>query len=175
MKIRGFTAVELLVTITIMAILLTLAVVNVRSTQVNARDSERSADVENIGLALEGFYAMDHSSFTKVYPGTLDFTSTYVMTYIKEHVHENSLRAPGVEPSDPISLIVATNNSTTPASVTPAPTTKTYVYQPLTSSGALCSILDSPCRRFNIYYQLEKATSNCPAPQKICTYKSKNR
>ena len=40
MKARGFTVVEILVVIIIMAILLTLAVVNVRSTQINARDAE---------------------------------------------------------------------------------------------------------------------------------------
>lgn len=38
MERRGFTIVELIITITIMGILLTLAVVNVGTTQLNARD-----------------------------------------------------------------------------------------------------------------------------------------
>ena len=50
---RGFTIVELIITITIMGILLVLAVVNVSGTQAQARDDERKADVESISLNLE--------------------------------------------------------------------------------------------------------------------------
>lgn len=173
---RGFSVVEILVVIIVMAILLTLAVVNVRSTQVNARDSERTVDVENIALTLERFHAANHSGgFSQTYPGTMDFSSAYVTKFINDNIHESSLRAPGVESDEPISLISATNNDTSPANVTPTLTLKTYIYQPLTANGDLCPTLDSPCRRFNIYYRLERATSDCPAPTNICTYKSKYR
>ena len=176
MKMRGFSVVEVLVVIIVMAILLTLAVVNVRSTQVNARDSERTVDVENIALTFERFYAANHSGgLSQTYPGTTDFSGTYVTKFINSSIHESSLRAPGVKPNEPVSLISATNSTTTPAGVTPTPTLKTYIYQPLTADGNLCSTLDSPCRRFNIYYRLERATSDCPAPTNICTYKSKYR
>jgi prepilin-type N-terminal cleavage/methylation domain-containing protein len=53
---RGFTIVELIVTITIMGILLVLAVVAVSSTQLSARDQERAADVEAIKSNLEAIY-----------------------------------------------------------------------------------------------------------------------
>jgi prepilin-type N-terminal cleavage/methylation domain-containing protein len=56
MRTRGFTIVELIITITIMGILLTLAVVGVGTTQMNARDNERKADIEAIALHLESFY-----------------------------------------------------------------------------------------------------------------------
>lgn len=59
---RGFTIVELIITITIMGILLTLAVVNVNATQVSARDDQRKADVEAIANHLESFYASGASS-----------------------------------------------------------------------------------------------------------------
>lgn len=57
MKQRGFTIVELLITITIMGILLALGTVVLSSTQVQARDDERKADVQAIQIALESFYA----------------------------------------------------------------------------------------------------------------------
>lgn len=53
---RGFTIVELIVTITIMGILLVLAVVAVSSTQLSARDQERATDVEAIKSNLEAIY-----------------------------------------------------------------------------------------------------------------------
>jgi hypothetical protein len=43
-----------------MVILMTLAVVNVRSTQINARDTERKTDAESIARGLEQNYLMDN-------------------------------------------------------------------------------------------------------------------
>lgn len=53
---RGYTIVELIITITIMGILLTLAVVGVNSTLVRARDDERKADIESVQSHLESYY-----------------------------------------------------------------------------------------------------------------------
>ena len=53
---RGFTIVELIITITIMGILLALAVVNVNGTQVKARDDQRVSSVQTIGNYLDIFY-----------------------------------------------------------------------------------------------------------------------
>jgi len=52
----------MIITITIMGILLLLAVVNVNSSQVRARDDERRTDIASIGLALESFYNSGMSS-----------------------------------------------------------------------------------------------------------------
>jgi prepilin-type N-terminal cleavage/methylation domain-containing protein len=54
---RGFTIVELIITITIMGILLTLAVVNVGTTQMKARDDQRITSIQTIGTYLDTFYA----------------------------------------------------------------------------------------------------------------------
>lgn len=56
MRTRGFTIIELIITITIMGILLTLAAVGLATTQVKARDDERRTDVEAIKTNLESFY-----------------------------------------------------------------------------------------------------------------------
>ncbi len=64
MRRRGFTIVELVIVITIMAILLTLGVVNLRSAQANARDTERKTDIESIAQHLETYYTSGTDSST---------------------------------------------------------------------------------------------------------------
>ncbi len=61
---RGFTLIEILVTISIMVILLTLAVANLRSTQVQARDTERRNDAESIARGLEERYNLGNTTAT---------------------------------------------------------------------------------------------------------------
>jgi len=49
----GFTFVELLVTVTIMAVMMAVAIVSYSSTNVRSRDTKRKADLETIRSALE--------------------------------------------------------------------------------------------------------------------------
>ena len=53
---KGFTIVELVVVMTIMAILLTLGVASFNSSQTKARDAEREGDVGTIAKGLEARY-----------------------------------------------------------------------------------------------------------------------
>ena len=66
MKLHGFTVVELIITMAIMVILLTLAVVSLRSGQVAARDDERASKAQTIANGLEGIY---NHGFTPVGTG----------------------------------------------------------------------------------------------------------
>jgi len=50
MKRRGFTIIELIIVVTIMGILLTIGVVNLRGSQANGRDAERKVDVDTIAF-----------------------------------------------------------------------------------------------------------------------------
>lgn len=186
MKQRGFTIVELLVVIIIMAILLTLAVVNVRSTQIQARDNERRVDTENIAKAMESFYGDTHqigspSSPTKTYPsrpGVSDTSpSNWIMPYLEEKTPLASFYAPGADTEGAKSLVVATNTNTNPASVAPQPTVTTYVYQPLQRDGNLCdNFYLQLCVTFNLYYKLEQATDECPAAaNNVCVIRSKHQ
>ena len=54
---RGFTVVEVLITLAVMAILLTLGVVSLRGMQANARDKERESDIQTMARGLERRYA----------------------------------------------------------------------------------------------------------------------
>ncbi len=53
---RAFTIIELIIVITIMGILVTLGVVNLRGSQSNGRDAERKVDIETIATHLESYY-----------------------------------------------------------------------------------------------------------------------
>lgn len=53
---RGFTLVELLIVMVILAILLSLGLGNYFSSQAKSRDSRRKADLQNITRALEVYY-----------------------------------------------------------------------------------------------------------------------
>ena len=53
---RGFTVVEVLVTLVVISILLGLGTVGLRSTLANGRDAERRADIETIARGLEARY-----------------------------------------------------------------------------------------------------------------------
>jgi len=152
---RGFTIVELLIVIAIMGILLVLAVVNVRSTQITARDTERKGDVEAIGLALENFYRNDfRNTDTGTSSGRYPSTGLVpIPSSVLPDLDPKSYIAPGETTN---SLVAATNADQTPTGVTPQPTLGQYVYQPLSHNGTnwiVCSSGD--CRKFNIYYRLE--------------------
>jgi prepilin-type N-terminal cleavage/methylation domain-containing protein len=181
MKQRGFTIVELLVVITVMAILLTLAVVNLSATQVQARDSERRMDVENIATALESFYNSFDGDQTNTYPSTVAAltASSAANKVLRENTGDGSLHAPGIDTNSAWSFVVATNSIQTTAGVLPAPTTATYVYQPLSQNASAVSLCtDSAgigCTKFNIFYRLEKPTDECPAPSNICVLRSKRQ
>ncbi len=163
---QAFTIVEILITITIMGILLTLAVVNVNSSQMNARDSERKADIEAIASSFETYYntvntnPSDGSDFWmsgSSYPDLYFLTNDTELKRATPDIDLKVVRAPGVDKTQPMSLIPATNATQTTAGVAPQPTFTTYVYQPLSSTNALCadSFTAGGCRKFNIFYRLE--------------------
>lgn len=159
----GFTVVELILTITIMAVLMTVAVVGLRSTQASGRDEERKSDVDIISRSLEQFYSADTSSGTATSGRYIGTSAVEVSTLanLLPDLGQDALHAPQIATSDPISLVPATNAAQSAAGVLPQPTINTYVYQPLsynagTSTSALCTDhTTTECRKFNLYYQLE--------------------
>lgn len=57
MRGKGFTLVELLVTISILAVLMTLALISYQNIQKNARDARRKSDIVSIQSALEQYHS----------------------------------------------------------------------------------------------------------------------
>lgn len=146
----------------IMALLMTLAVVNLRGTQANSRDQKRKTDVSVIARNIEMFYNTGNgvtSDHLGHYPGTddMDLESNILMTL--RDIDSSTLRAPGVSSASPVSLKNASNNGAQ------TPSIADYIYQPLTSAGALCT---TSCTRFNLYYKLETVVD-------VQTIKSKNQ
>lgn len=154
MNHRGFTILELLIVISIMGILLTLGVLNLRGSQVNVRDSERKADIETLASHLETYYTSgkDDSTTIGTYPSTQLIPS--VATYFLRDIDMKSMMAPGVTDAN-LTFFTATNNVQTTAGVLPQPTFDQYIYQPLKSDGSLCTQSADECVEFNLYYKLE--------------------
>ncbi len=162
----GFTVVELLVVIVILGILLTLAVVNLTSGQVGARDEERENDVTIIASNLETFYSSGNGALPAgSYPGVDQRASDATLLTALRDLEPATLRAPGL--ASGISLVPATNAIATTAGVLPQPTNTTYVYQPLLN-GSLCATTASKCRSFVLYYKSESTNT-------VIAVKSKNQ
>ena len=157
MKQRGFTLVELMITVTIMVILLTLAVVNLTSTQVSQRDSERSTEATTIANNLETYYksGVNGSTVLGRYPSTamLAGGGTAIKSFLP-YIDLESVTAPDAA-SVAASFVPATNDIESPAGVQPQPTVTQYVYQPIQNDGSLCTTETQECRRFGIFYRTE--------------------
>ena len=64
MKSRGFTIVELLIVIVVIAILAAITIVGFNGVQARSRDSMRKADINALAKALEVHY-INHGSYTQ--------------------------------------------------------------------------------------------------------------
>lgn len=155
-RTHGFTLIELLIVIVIVGILLTLGVVNLSSTQVTARDSQRSGNVQAIQAALEAFWQQGGNGIPAgQYPSTQLVGNP--QNYLTD-LNSNALLAPNTS-SD--SLVAATNPTQTATGVTPQPTPTTYVYQSIANDGSLCTSDSSQvCTSYNLYYYSE--TNSAP-------------
>ncbi|MCX6728372.1 MAG: type II secretion system protein [Candidatus Saccharibacteria bacterium] len=161
MRRRGFTIIELVIVITVMAALIALGVVNLRSSQANGRDTERKTDVESIAQQLEAYYTSGTDNSTDVggYPSTSITATQNAMTTALRDVDTDSLTAPGLtDPMTPTQTFIPASCSgacvQTTAGVTPQPNINQYVYQPLHSDGTLCNDAVE-CRKFNLFYRQE--------------------
>jgi type II secretory pathway pseudopilin PulG len=159
-RATGFTVVELVITMAIVALLLVLGVANLRNTEVTGRDEGRKSDNTTTALFLETLYdngTAANPEYKGAYPPTSAVsTSGNITTWFTDFDLKN-LRAPGVN-APTFSITPATNNVQTVGGVAPQPTISSYVYQPIDGSGALCTTLGN-CRKFNLYYLPEKTGS----------------
>lgn len=147
----GFSIIELMISIAIIGVLLLLVFAYFPSTQQRARDQERIADAQTIARYLEQRYREKASTAFPSYPTTTSFASD--VPQLISGGFKDASRAPGQSSN---SIVMATSN----ADLTAAATTQTYIYQPLLTSGALCTAAteSNPCARFRIWYKLENGS-----------------
>lgn len=191
---RGFTLVELLITITVMVILMSLAVISVRSTQANARDEERKSDIENIARGLERRYTDGNPVATMPwtakgsYPGVNEvlhglgglqstFTPTQVtngyLTSLLPGTTTKSFTAPtsssvdfGMWCTSSCTGYSSASLATTMASINSYTTTSKYTYSPVDRNNNIC--YNGDCVKFYLYYRSE-------VDGQLYTVKSKNQ
>jgi prepilin-type N-terminal cleavage/methylation domain-containing protein len=134
-KSKGFTIVELLIVIVVIAILATLVIVTFTGIQQKARDSKRETDIDALDSHLEAFYA-DNG----YYPTITDMTSSSWVA--------NNMK--GLDPSaltDPKGTLITGN----------APATGTYVYSYVTQGCTTTQASSSTngCTSFVLTAELE--------------------
>ncbi len=160
----------------IMAILLTLATINIGSSQAHSRDDERNADTTSIARGLEARYRNGNplasagwSLGPGTYPGVNEllhasgqsvsgFSPVQVTDgYLEREftgTTDKTFSAPGRNSIDLIpvcsSSCGAAGNTTTIEALT---TVNTYVYEPVDTSNQVC--MNGGCVRYNLYWRGE--------------------
>ncbi|HRJ06129.1 MAG TPA: type II secretion system protein [Candidatus Saccharibacteria bacterium] len=196
---RGFTVVEILVTLVIMAILLTLGVVSMRSVQASARDQERQSDVETIARGLEQRYNRGNPVITATtdpneakagsYPGVnemIHMTGDFRSGYTPDTVPGGYLYAalPGTSPgsfSNPagqniwtIVCVWACSPAGNSAQISSAfGGSDKYVYEPVDVNGNICCC--GNCNSFNLYWKSETDSTVVNGIAGLKTVKSLHR
>ncbi|MEO6761381.1 MAG: prepilin-type N-terminal cleavage/methylation domain-containing protein [Candidatus Saccharimonadales bacterium] len=136
-KSKGFTIVELLIVIVIIAILATLVIVTFTGIQKKARDSQRQTDINAVDSHLEAFYA--EKGF---YPSFADLSST---TWVSANMK-------GLDPE----ALIGPKGGTLVAG---AATGDQYGYQVTDSTKASCETDDTTCAIFTLGAVLEGSTT----------------
>lgn len=148
MKSRsGFTIVELLIVIVVIAILATISIVAYNGIQSRARDAERKSDGSAIQKHVEIFY-IDNG----FYPGVGQLQSladqghaNWVKNNLKG-LNGESLRTPGAPSSDSDSIVGDITTSK-----------DKYGYRPVHGNGAVCGAgsTGNPCVSYVLSYKKE--------------------
>lgn len=90
---KAFTLVEILVVVTIIALLASLAAVSYSQFVKQARDAKRTTDIEQIRAAIELYRNFDIAG---AYPATLDFSGAGT-------IEDANAKYLGIVPNDPLS------------------------------------------------------------------------
>ncbi len=142
----GFTIIELLIVIAIIAILAGVVLVNFQGAQAKARDTQRVSNMSALQAKLEEYYGTNNG-----YPNT--FTAT---TF------------PGMDPNtivDPkgasitINSVVADKSAADAVAAPTAASTSNYLYVPYGTTGCTTT-----CTGYEIKTYIEKPTTQTPNP-----------
>lgn len=143
----GFSIIELLIVMAVIAILSGLTIGIVNSYRFSGRDAERVSDAESIARSFEISYLRDATASGPSYPTTQKATTTSGYSSLFKGQSLDATKAPGTNVA---TSIVAATSTTQPQ----APTKDQYIYLPFTANGTLCNG-SALCVRFLLYYRLE--------------------
>lgn len=153
-KALGFTMIELLVVISIIAVLSTIALVVYTTTLKNGRDAKRQSDLRQIQSALEQYradqfyYPMSGATCTTANNGKLIFTATNC-TLKNSAATKTYMNAVPVESDSSRSQ---------------------YSYVPTTTSGVVCdNATTNKCATYCLYADMENDSNANTAPPG-CTF-----
>lgn len=184
-KSRGFTVVELVVVMVIMAILLGLGFLMASRTQANARDSERDSDAQVIAQGIENRYKEGNPRATSSayqvgagsYPGTIEMLhitgvdetansfSPGIITggYAPDVLLGTSVQnfsPPGISSAAYAGFTVECTAggcaSEQMSTINSLVTKDVYLYEPVNAANQVCTGANAaPCVRFNLYWRDE--------------------
>ena len=133
----GFTLIEMIVVIVVVAILAALVVDGSRSYIVRSEDSTRSTNAQAISQKLELYYRTNPLTTGNTYP-----PSTTTFSALRSIIRDDSIiGAPGI--SMPTIVIATTGWKASDAG-------KGYLYVAQNANGSICST--GPCARYSIYF-----------------------
>ncbi len=182
----GFTVVELVIVMLVIAILLTIGALSLRHMQSSTRDREREADIQAIQNYLEDIYPKEIRDTMGVllkpagaYPahvsgvsGTSKMTDSqfaYVFNDLSAAVKKGPLSQEEFVPAkngslgvatitSPVNLINQSNNYS--ASQQPGRPNGAYVYYANNGPGTNCDTAGAACRRYILLYHMETVAPN---------------
>ena len=133
---KGFTIIELLLTITVIVILAAVAVYPSFEVLPRAQDTERLNDIASIARRLEQAYTAQEVGAPAYPTATKLIADISTKSGTVARLDTEALKAPGATTS---SIVAATSESLSAPKGTGSPVLNEYVYQPLTSANVLCT------------------------------------
>lgn len=133
MEKRGFTLIEVLIAVAIIAVLTGITLSSAAALQRNSRDAKRASDLSSLQVALQQYYAdQNYYPLSGLLAGQLSLSGSNFSSPNGSIVYLNKI------PSDPLGL------------------SSPYVYVPLDSTGEIgCDNSAVNCVRYCLYAKLE--------------------
>ncbi len=142
---EGFTLVELLIVIVIIAILAALVIVTFSGVQARARNTERQTDIAAMAKYLEVYYAEK-----AVYPAQADIVSPALPADVKKNF------LPGID----VNAFQAPNGTANSYKAINNPVEAEYGYLAWTNpdKSTACATTGSACVKYTLYWKEENVT-----------------